>query len=182
MEITSYHVAAFAHVAFLAIGFGAVIVIDTFGLLWLFKKVQLELVDKVATITQRLIWLGWGGLVLTGAYMLIQKGSISNITALKLFFVALLGVNGINLHFIKKSFAHYLSSSLIPKILYFRMGLASTISQLGWWGAIVIGFLNVRFPGKITGPMHPEYFMVGILALILIVALGGQTVLKKNND
>lgn len=182
MEITSYHVAAFLHVASLAIGFGAVIVIDTFGLLWLFKKVKLELVDNVANITQRLIWLGWFGLVITGTYMIVLKGSISNLTAVKLFFVALLGVNGINLHFLKKSFAHYLQTSIIPPVFYFRMGLASAISQLGWWGAIVIGFLNVRFPGKIAGPAHPEYFMVGILAVILVAVLVGETTLKKNDE
>lgn len=137
MNITFY-LFLFIHFIFIAVGFGAVIVIDTFGFLWLRKKVALELVMKVADVTQRLIWIGWSGLVISGIVLLGLMGwHVGARTALKLFFVAMLGMNGIFLHYIKKAFER-------GEVPMGRMVLATVISQIGWWGAIVIGFLNTN--------------------------------------
>jgi len=71
MQIHFYiNIAIFVHIVSFIIGFGAVIVIDSFGLLWLLKKTKLAFVMNVAGVTQKLIWLGWIGLVASGSAML----------------------------------------------------------------------------------------------------------------
>jgi len=179
MEIQTYHVLAFIHLISLIMGFGAVIVIDTFGLLWVMNKIKLQTVNQTANITQRLIWIGWLGLVITGTILVLMRGSISNITMVKVFFVAMLGVNGIFLHLIKKNFDKLKDLENIPAIYKFRIALTSVISQLGWWGAIVIGFLNTKFRGQIPQPENPWAWMVGIAGAFFIIWLIGEKALKN---
>lgn len=59
MNIETNHALLFIHLISLIVGFGSVIVIDTFGFLWLLKKVKLTFVNRVANVTQPLIWIGW---------------------------------------------------------------------------------------------------------------------------
>lgn len=141
MTISFYEVLLFGHLVSLVVGFGAVIVIDSFGLAWLVKwrSVTLSLVTRVAEVTQRLIWLGFLGLVLTGSGMVMIRGGISDIQWIKLFLVAMVGVNGVFLHTIKKQMES-IKDDAVPRSVMFRIGLASTISQIGWWGATLIGF------------------------------------------
>lgn len=167
-------IALFIHIVSLITGFGSVLVIDMFGLLWLFKKVPLSLVMKVANVTQRLIWLGWFGLVASGSYMLWTKGFIDNLTWMKLFFVALIGLNGIWLHLIKKGFERVQNDPGLPLRLIFNMTLSTTISQVGWWSAILIGFLHHEWRGNINWPGNP--FIV--IAVILCVL--GVTIIIRN--
>ncbi|HYC79963.1 MAG TPA: hypothetical protein VEC17_02965 [Candidatus Binatia bacterium] len=179
METTLYYFLLFAHLVGLVIGFGAVLVIDAFGFFWLIKafKVDLHLVRRVADITQRLIWVGFFLLVLTGIPMLAMKGVVSNLTIIKLFLVFMVGMNGVFLHYIKKGL-DALGSEIInvPSRYYFRIGLASTISQLGWWGATLIGFYN----RQIGHPMGWTEFYPVIIGLIILligtVSLVGETV------
>jgi hypothetical protein len=73
MESTVFYFFLFLHLISLIIGFGAVLVIDTFGLLWLFKKKPLPKVMEVAEVTQRLIWIGWAGMVVSGISYYTQR-------------------------------------------------------------------------------------------------------------
>ena len=181
MDIQIYHVLAFIHLISMIIGFGAVVVVDTFGLLWVLKKIKLETVNQTANITQKLIWLGWLGLVISGTILVVRRGSVSNITWIKIFFVAMLGVNGIFLHLIKKNFDKLKNMEHIPAIYKFRIALTSVISQVGWWGAIIIGFLNTKFRGQVPGPENPWIVMTGIAALFFIIWIIGESVLRKKN-
>lgn len=152
---------------------GGVIVIDTFGLLWLSKKVQLPIVKHVAHVTQRLIWTGWIGLVLSGTVLIFIKGNVDNLTVMKLFFVALVGVNGYFMHTIKRSLEP-IKGNKVPAQLMFRIGLASTISQVGWWSAIAIGFLHRHWQHYINWPHAPEIYIGVIITGIALVALTGE--------
>jgi hypothetical protein len=167
------------HVASLIVGMGSVIVIDVFGLLWILKKVPLSLVNTVANITQKLIWTGWGGLVLSGIGLLTIKGFVDNLTMMKLFFVALVGANGIFLHVIKKSFEQIKGDTISDK-LKFRITLASTISQVGWWSAIAIGLLHARWNHVINWPPNPTFYMICIAVGITAIALVGELAFKDN--
>lgn len=143
MDISSFDIARFVHVISVITGFGAVIVIDSFGLAWFFKKASVRLLNQVANVTEKLIWLGWFGAVLSGSFMVYKMGGLSaigDLTALKVFLVALLGLNGVNLHYIKKKLER--SGENIPLSLMLRVGVASFVSQVGWWGALIIGFLS----------------------------------------
>ena len=173
MESTAFYIFLFIHLVSLVTGFGAVIVIDFFGLLWLFKKVPLSLVNKVAGATQALIWLGWCGLVFSGLFLITIKGYIDNLTKIKLFFVLMLGVNGLYLHMIKKSMEKISGQDTLPAQLKFRVGLASVISQVGWWGAMIIGFVHRHIAHYIPYPQNPYLYM---LFFVVLFVGGGFTI------
>lgn len=179
MNIELNHVLLFIHLVSLVIGFGAVIVIDTFGLLWLLKKAKLSFVQQVANTTQPLIWIGWSLLVLTGIPLLIMKGGVSGLSMIKIFAVLMLGVNGIYLHIIKKSMDSINENSVMPALAKFRITLASFVSQVGWWTAIVIGFLNNKL--KDSAPKVEDPFAIIILVSIVIVfiATAGELIFRK---
>lgn len=181
MDTPIFYSLLFIHIISLITGFGAVIVIDFFGLMWMTKKVPLSQVNQTAHITQRLIWIGWTGLVLSGTGMIILKGYIDNLTAIKLFLVALLGLNGIFLHIIKKSLEGHNENLPLPAQALFRITLASTISQFGWWGAIIIGFLHRHIDHYINWPAHPSLWISGILLAISIAAIVGEIALRKKS-
>jgi hypothetical protein len=181
MYMLQHYIPLFIHILSLVIGFGGVIVVDTFGLLWLLKKIPLKTVTNTAEITQRLIWIGWFGLVISGSVLLYQQGTIRDLTWIKLFLVAMLGANGIFLHFIKKSMERLGDVEVIPKVIMFRTSLASTISQLGWWGAMIIGFMNTNTHYRVSLPFSPALVMIVILLGISIAAIVGEIVLRKKD-
>lgn len=175
----------FIHLISLVVGFGAVIVIDTYGLLWLLKwwGVDLRLVRRVAVTTQRLIWVGFTGLVISGAAMLYMKGSVSDQTMLKLFFVLMVGLNGIFLHTIKKSLdALGDNVEQVPPRIFFRIGLASTISQLGWWGATIIGFVNRQMRITLSWAEHYPIIIANIVVALGVIALVGHLLTKPKAE
>jgi hypothetical protein len=182
MATLPFYIALFVHIVSFVTGFGAVIVIDMFGLLWLLGKQPMEQVNKVANVTQRLIWLGWFGLVASGLVLITSKGYVDNLTMLKLFAVAMLGLNGIFLHFIKKSMERQANQNEVSRLTMFRIGLSSTISQAGWWSALTIGYLHRQWRHNIPWPHHPVRFMVIAVIVILIVAfVGEKTLAQKKN-
>lgn len=182
MEITPFYIFLFIHLASLLVGFGAVIVIDTFGLLWMLGKKTLVDVNKVANVTQVLIWIGWTGLVLSGSGLLYNKGFIDNLTWIKLFLVAMVGVNGVFLHTIKKQMDKLGAITELPRPLFFKISLASTISQIGWWGAILIGFVHRHIESYIPWPGNP-FAIIGLLAsIILLVAICGTVITRQSKQ
>ncbi|MES2436466.1 MAG: hypothetical protein V4519_00485 [Patescibacteria group bacterium] len=181
MDTPVFFVFLFIHIVSLITGFGAVIAIDFSGVLWMLKKLPLKTVAQIAEVTQRLIWIGWVGLVLSGIGLITLKGFIDNLTWIKLFFVAMLGLNGIFLHFIKKATDRLGDVNDLPPNLVFKTGLASTISQLGWWGALSIGFVHRHIWHYISGPKNPWIYMVAIIVLIALAAVIGNAVTRKTS-
>lgn len=170
MDISLFHVFLFIHLVFLIMGFGAVIVIDTFGLLWTMKRTSLTLVNQVASVTQRLVWAGWGGLVVSGIGLIVLKGFVSHLAMIKIFFVVMLGVNGILLHLVKRDmYARAVEGETIPSNIRTRIIFSSAVSQIGWWGAMVIGFLNRNVRPSATWPPHPEYIIGGLSVIFILI-------------
>ncbi|MFD2467141.1 hypothetical protein [Amycolatopsis silviterrae] len=131
--------ALFAHLAFLVLGFGAVLVADYHGLLWAIRRCTLA---EVVTSTARLhlpIWIGLAGLIVSGT--LLRPDLTSPLTQLKLGLVAVLTVNGAQASLLADRMRQHLPADLPPRILAWGAATA-LISQVGWWGAMVIGFLN----------------------------------------
>ncbi|MDQ3076797.1 MAG: hypothetical protein M3Q63_01975 [bacterium] len=181
MNTPLFYIALFIHIVSFITAFGAVIGIDFAGTLWMLKKIPLKTVSTIASVTQKLIWIGWIGLVLSGIVLIYHKGFIDELTWIKLFFVAMLGLNGIFLHFIKKSTDALGDVNELPAKIIFRTALASTISQLGWWGAITIGFVHRHIEHYIPYPPHPWPLLIMIIILITIcvAALIGESVTNK---
>lgn len=180
MDSTHFYIALFIHLTSLIIGFGSVLVIDTFGLLTLLGQQTLEQVKKVAAVTQKLIWIGWTGMVISGLNLIYLKGYVDNLTKIKIFFVLMVGLNGIFLHFIKKAAEKFQTKNDIPKIWMFRMGLATAISQTGWWGALFIGFVHRHIAHNIPWPNSPYMWMLGIIGIFGLAAVVGEITLKKS--
>lgn len=184
MNSLPFYLFLFLHLVSFIVAFGSVIVIDSFGFLFLVKKlgVTLKLVNSVANITQRLIWLGFFGLIISGVPMLVMKGSVDELTKLKLFFVVLLGLNGVFLHLIKRSLEKMGEVEELPAHIGFRVGLASFISQLGWWGALIIGFLHRQWKHEINWPHNGLLLGAFIVIILLIVGFVGEAVLARKLD
>ena len=179
MDSLPFYCFLFAHLMSLVVGFGAVVVVDTAGFLWLFKKTSINSVYRVASITQRLIWLGWVGLVLSGVGLISIKGYVDNLTLIKLFFVFMLGVNGLFLHYIKKSLHRMRISEISSPSSRFRITLASAVSQLGWWGALIIGFLHRHWQHYIPWPDNPWNYIGAMTIVLAVIYFFGEMMLRK---
>lgn len=182
--MSTFEIFLFFHLVFLVVGFGSVIVVDTFGLFWILKwfSVSLDLVKKVAETTQKLIWLGFVGMLVTGIPMLVMKGDINNLTWVKLFLVAMVGVNGVFLHTIKKSMDS-ISGEVLPKEVVLKMSLASTVSQVGWWGALIIGYYNNEISSRSAWPASPlSVMLLVVCGVACFWAVGSLVLGLKNNS
>ncbi len=174
MDSPHFYIALFIHLVSLIVGFGAVLVVDTFGLLMILEKIPLSLLKKTARITQRLIWAGWVGMVISGINLILLKGYVDNLTRIKLFLVLMIGVNGIFLHLIKKALSGFENKKDVPNVWRFRIALSSAISQTGWWGAILIGFVHRHIAHNIAWPRNPYIFMLFFALLFGSAAVLGE--------
>ena len=184
MDSLTFYIFLFIHLISLIVGFGAVLITDFFGLLWLRKQVSTKFMVEASGWAKTLIWLGWFGLVFSGLVLLTQKGYVDNLTQIKLFFVAMIGANGVFLHKIHIALER-LGNANMSSRLKFRIVVASIISQVGWWGAIFIGFIHRHWRHNISWPDNPWLYMAIIggafMALLLIGELiFGKTARKKN--
>ncbi|MEV7419893.1 hypothetical protein [Streptomyces sp. NPDC089919] len=134
-----HETALFVHLASLALGFGAVLAADWFGALWLLGRASL---GEALAVTSRLhtpIWAGLGGLVASG--LMLHPDLSSPLTRTKLVLVALLTVNGLQAGLLTRRLNAPQAPG--PRTLAWAGGTA-LLSQLCWWGAVVVGFLNTR--------------------------------------
>ncbi|MFI7004972.1 hypothetical protein [Streptomyces sp. NPDC050145] len=128
--------ALFVHLACLVLGFGAVMVTDYYGLLWISRRCTLS--DALGN-TARLhvpIWAGLAGLVLSGT--LLHPDLNSTLTRTKLALILALTVNGLQAGRINRRMAQQPAT---PRLLAWG-GATALISQICWWGAVAIGFRN----------------------------------------
>lgn len=132
-------VALFAHLACLVVGFGAVLVLDWLGLLWLLGRRTLPDVLRAAGDARAPIWSGYAGLVVSG--VLLEPDLTSPATRLKLGLVLLIGWNGVAATALESSLARA-GGPAAPRRLLLVSGIATLVSQAGWWGAMLLGFRN----------------------------------------
>jgi hypothetical protein len=134
--------ALFLHLGALVAGFGAVLVVDLHGVLWLIGRRRL---DDLLQISSALNPVIWGGLVvLVASGLLLHPNVMLLRTQVKLVLVLVATLNGM--------WAHHLSSELraqppgsaagaVDQRLLVKVMGAGAISQGAWWGATLIGFL-----------------------------------------
>jgi hypothetical protein len=136
-----HDVALFGHLAALLAGFGAVLTLDAYALLWLLGRRTLTDLCALSHGVHGLIWFGLAGLVLTGA--LLSPDVDARLTQVKLGLVLLIALNGLNAAAVQRRLDR-VGQDLVPARLLLRAGAAGMLSQLGWWSATVIGFLNAE--------------------------------------
>lgn len=182
METTPFFIFLFIHISSLVLGFGSVLVTDLYGLLWIRDRVRFTQLVSVSGITQKFIWAGWIGMVAAGIPLIILKGEIDNLMIIKLFFVVLIGINGIPLHFLHKKVEGYRKGEQVPNIFMFRLMLSLFVSQIGWWSALLIGFLHRHVSTIINWPDKPWLVSGLILAALLVIWGGGEAFFKRQNN
>ncbi|WP_354642826.1 hypothetical protein [Kitasatospora camelliae] len=136
------HTAAlFVHLAALVVGFGAVLAIDYLGLLWMLGQRTLrQFVDLTAPLHVP-VWAGLAGLTFSG--ILLEPNLDSGLTQVKLALVLLIALNGVHATALHRRFED-LDGTHPPQHLLVRGGVSAAISQLGWWGSVLIGFYNTQ--------------------------------------
>ncbi|MFE0045142.1 hypothetical protein [Streptomyces albireticuli] len=132
--------ALFAHLATLVLGFGAVLVADYYGLLWMIGRMTLtDALDGAARLHTP-IWAGLTGLV--GSGMLLHPDTTSALTRVKLVMVLVLSLNGLQAGLLNRRMADRRPGAQPPRrFLAWGAGTA-LVSQVCWWGAVIIGFRN----------------------------------------
>ncbi|MGW7103094.1 hypothetical protein [Streptomyces sp. NPDC054838] len=138
-DATLHTAALFVHLASLVLGFGAVLSADYHGLLWATGRCDLS---EVLGATSRLhvpIWAGLGGLVASG--MMLHPDLGSPLTLTKLALVFLLTLNGLQAGLLGRRLT---AARQVGRGLLVWGGATALMSQVCWWGAVVIGFLNTN--------------------------------------
>ncbi|WP_328622148.1 hypothetical protein [Streptomyces sp. NBC_00354] len=138
-DATLQTAARFFHVAALVVGLGAVLAVDWFAALWLLGRRRLADILNTANTLQIPIWGGLAGLLVTGLFL--SPDMESPLTLTKLGLVLAITLNGLYAHWLGQRLERYRDAD-VPVRLLVQSGVAATISQTGWWGACLIGFLN----------------------------------------
>ncbi|MFD7323303.1 hypothetical protein ACFV9D_19765 [Streptomyces sp. NPDC059875] len=138
-DATLQTAARFFHVAALIVGLGSVLAVDWFAVLWLLGRRRLSDILNTACTLQVPIWLGLAGLVVTGLFL--RPNLQSPLTLLKLGLVLAVTVNGLYAHWLGQRLERH-QDGQVPRHLLIQSGVAATVSQTGWWGATLIGYLN----------------------------------------
>lgn len=136
--------AAAVHILALVVSFGAVVVVDWHGLLWLFGRRDLRECTRVATTANPLIWAGLAGLLASGALLRPDLGQL--LVWAKLVAVLLVLLNGVSVSALAGDLETMSTRATIggPMAVHLRRRLlaSNALSGLAWWAAIIIGFVT----------------------------------------
>ena len=134
-------VALFIHLAALVLGFGAVLTLDWSGLMWILRRQDLGTLVRIAQAVHTPVWLGLAGLTLSGT--LLRPDTSAPLTVVKLVAVLAVAVNGLGAAVVQRRLLA-LDGGTPPVPLMLTAVLVAMVSQLGWWTATVVGFLNAQ--------------------------------------
>lgn len=132
-------VALLGHLVSLVVGLGAVLTLEWNGLHWLLGRRSLSETLRLTGGTHQLIWLGLAGLTVSGT--LLSPDLHAPATIVKLHAVLLVGLNGLQADVLRR---RLLEAERPGPGLLACVFLASALSQVGWWTAVVIGYLATR--------------------------------------
>ncbi|MDQ0028710.1 hypothetical protein [Arthrobacter bambusae] len=143
VDTSAFNVSVVLHDLFLVLAFGSIILVDWHGFLWFIGKRELAEIIRLDGAATPLIWIGLAGLLATGAFL---GPHLNNpMTELKLGAVLVLSLNGIMLIPLMRRLARLPAKAAFMDLTPGqRIHLLSclVISQLCWWTAIIIGFVN----------------------------------------
>ncbi|APA96917.1 hypothetical protein NS506_02857 [Nocardia seriolae] len=131
----------FIHLVSLVIGFGGVLMADSYVLRWAAGRLTLTETLRTVSTLHVPIWLGLAGLVASGC--VLEPNLASTMTRTKLALVLVLTLNGIQAGALNRRLRACGDTALTPRLL--AWGAATgLVSQICWWGATVIGFINAQ--------------------------------------
>lgn len=133
----------FVHLASLIVGFGAVLMIDWHGLLWMTEWSDVRELRQADRTLVLPVWVGLAGLLASGA--LLAPDLQSPMTQLKLVAVLVLSLNGVALtrwtFELTRLPARTRFRSLSGRVR-FAFIASAVVSQIAWWTAVLVGMLN----------------------------------------
>lgn len=135
-----HKIALFGHLSSLVVGFGSVLAVDWFGLLFLARKLSMGAVLVQAHRMTPMIWLGLVGLVGTG--MFLEPDLTSSVVVVKLCSVVAISVVGALTLATKRQMVHRVAA--LPRQLTLRGMILAAASQALWWTAVFIGFYSAQ--------------------------------------
>lgn len=133
----------FLHLMALTIGLGAAIMVEYAGALWVIGRGSLAALLHTESRLAVPAWVGYAGLLVTGAALSPDPSSPA--TALKLAAVLVVGLNGIAVQRLATELDRLPGG--IPfrrtpwRIRLWSLG-SGVLSQLAWWTAVLVGTLN----------------------------------------
>ena len=136
-------IALFVHLASLIVGFGAVLVVEWYGILWMTEWRSVRDLRQVDLTLKLPIWAGLIGLLASGA--LLHPDLSSPTTLVKLGAVLVLSLNGVALTRWTMYFAGFprkMRFKALPKRARIRFIGSAILSQIAWWTAVIIGMIN----------------------------------------
>jgi hypothetical protein len=133
-----HDVALFVHLASLLLGFGAVLTVDWVAALFILGRRNLHEMLRAADNAAVPVWAGYAGLVLSG--LLLEPDLTSPLTIVKLVLVLVIGLNGV----VALGLHRALGRGGADLRWMALGGMCATVSQLCWWGATAVGFLNAH--------------------------------------
>jgi hypothetical protein len=138
-----HRIALAAHILALVLSFGAILVLDWVGLLWLLGRRDVHDTRRLESAAQPLIWGGLALLLVSGAMM--RPDLSSTLTQVKLLCVLALMLNGLALAHTMKQLHALPPETRFTKLatgLRVRLLVALCISQACWWTTVLVGLLN----------------------------------------
>ena len=132
-----HDLALFVHLGALVLGFGGVLCVDWVAALYLLRRRSLVEMVRAADNAAVPIWAGYAGLVLSG--VLLEPALDSPVVVVKLALVLVIGLNGVVALGVHRALGREADLRWMA-----LGGSAAVISQLGWWGATIIGFVNAH--------------------------------------
>ncbi|MCU7822285.1 hypothetical protein [Kitasatospora sp. DSM 101779] len=140
-DASLHTVALFVHLVALVVGFGAVLAVDYMGALWLLGRRTLAQVVESTGPLHVPVWAGLAGLTASG--ILLEPRLDSPLTQVKLLLVLLIALNGVHATALTRRLEAG-GPGRPGRRLLLRGALSALVSQLGWWGALAIGFWNTQ--------------------------------------
>lgn len=142
----AHNLAVVLHVMCMVVAFGAVILLDWHGFLWLVGRRKLAETIRLDGAATPLIWGGLAGMLATGVFL--SPHLDNSMTDVKLAAVLVLSLNGIMLIPLMRRLARLPSDASFRDLAAGQRAHLLTclvISQACWWTAVVIGFINAVF-------------------------------------
>ena len=138
-----HRVALTLHLASLAIGFGAVLATDGYGLAVLAGRRTVAQMLDFSGLSDRFIWSGFAGLAVSGIFLDPDFGS--GWTDLNLAAVLVAALNGVYARTIRERLPALPPGAGfrdLPRVWIARAACAALLSQAAWWTSILVGSLT----------------------------------------
>lgn len=135
--------ALFVHLASVIVGLGAAVLLELYGLQWARGRTTLDDLRRTERSVTGLAWLGIAGLLASGAFL--EPNLADPLTDIKMLAVLIVAMNGVAMTRLTGELARLpgtVSFSRLPRRFQTWCVWSASVSQAGWWTAVVIGMLN----------------------------------------